>query len=337
MKALGNNWKAIVAVLLLIAALLVFLLVYRPAKASYEQETASLNTQIQMAQTQIETNQRIINENIIYEDIQDELPEAREELTESREDLYEHFPAEFRPEDQIMYVLYLEQLFGNRIQFKFGWDDQEVMLNAKQLSDGSVLKWTKLVVNYEAPYEAFQELVDYLATDDQLTSVQYCTMNYDENTDTVSGEIALLRYLLVPSDYDASTYTEPDVETSGDEGKDNIFVIDDLRKGQETGAETGNNTNTNTNTTTRNYSAYADSTAGSGSYEGGADGAGQRPEQVMVPDSSIKDTDTVYTTNYGHKYHVDGCEHLYNSKIPTTKAAAIANGDEPCEDCIISG
>lgn len=42
---------------------------------------------------------------------------------------------------------------------------------------------------------------------------------------------------------------------------------------------------------------------------------------------------TVYITRTGSKYHRGSCRYLRQSKIPISKADAIANGYEPCQVC----
>jgi competence protein ComEC len=56
-------------------------------------------------------------------------------------------------------------------------------------------------------------------------------------------------------------------------------------------------------------------------------------EEVAPEPSTSYDSETVYITNTGSKYHRDGCRHLSKSKIPTTRGAAIAQGYGPCGTC----
>ena len=112
MKSLIRNWKAILALILLIAAFCVLFFIYRPEKQAYESKSAQLNTMIIALQN-------TIAENLRYVDIQDSLPPANEKLDASRLELYQKFPSELKEEDQIMYVVYLEEKFGTEIQFSF--------------------------------------------------------------------------------------------------------------------------------------------------------------------------------------------------------------------------
>ena len=207
MKGIGRYWKAILALVLLVAAIPVILAVYFPGKKAFEAEQRRLNASISGLQVTIAENQR-------YADIQDALPGAEEALEASRLELYQHFPVELKEEDQIMYVLYLEELFGTEITFSFGSTDSLAVL-----SDGAVLGGLTLTVNYDTDYQGFKDMIEYLATDERVTSIQYATMDYDKEADRVVGSLTLLCYVL---DSDLLEYQPPQV-TEPDTGKPNIF------------------------------------------------------------------------------------------------------------------
>ncbi|MGV8905920.1 MAG: ComEC/Rec2 family competence protein [Acetobacterium sp.] len=56
-------------------------------------------------------------------------------------------------------------------------------------------------------------------------------------------------------------------------------------------------------------------------------------EPVPVATPSEDQSVTVYTTNTGTKYHVDGCTYLSKSKIPISLGDAKAKGLTPCSKC----
>lgn len=225
MSGLKKNWKLILALLLLIAAALVYFLVYRAAQTQYENDKKSVENQIQMMQMLIQsTQERItaseasIEANRKYEPIQEQIEEASKAIDLSRAELYEKFPVELREEDQIMYVLYLEQLFGTEITFKFGSADLVTFL-----SDGAALGGLTLTVNYETTYQGFKDMITYLATDSRITSIRNSTLSYDHENDRAVGDLTLLCYLLQPDGYSTSEYIEPPVEAPEETGKPNIF------------------------------------------------------------------------------------------------------------------
>lgn len=207
MKILKKYWKLLVGLALVAAAAFLYYNVYQTELAAYESESKQLKTMI----TGLENS---IRENTRYADIQDKLEPANAAVDASRLELYDHFPVELKEEDQIMYVLYLEKTFGTEIRFAFG-NAQEITL----LRDGSKLVGLTLTVNYETTYQGFQDMVNYLATDSKITSVQYATIQYDASQDLAMGTVTLLLYML---DSEAMEYLPPDVYVP-DTGKDNLY------------------------------------------------------------------------------------------------------------------
>lgn len=208
MKVLKKYWKVVLSLLLLVAACAAYLGGYRPAKDEFERRQLQL-------QQETELLQATITQNIRYASVQDLLEPATAALAESRSALYESFPVELREEDQILYVLYLEELFGTEIQFSFGSVQPMV-----QLSDGAVLGGLTLTVNYQTDYDGYKKMIDYLAMDERITSVQYASMQYDEENNVVVGYLTLLCYTLS----DGRAYDEPEVSEPAETGKDNPFA-----------------------------------------------------------------------------------------------------------------
>lgn len=114
-----------------------------------------------------------------------------------------------------MYVLYLEEQFGTEISFSFG-----TVSPIRMLSDGALLEGLTLTVNYETTYQGFKDMVDYLATDSRITSIQYATVDYDAENDVATGTMTLLCYIM-ESDL-MEEYQEPDV-TEPRTGKNNML------------------------------------------------------------------------------------------------------------------
>lgn len=223
MKALARNWKAVLALLLVLAAAAVYFMGYKPKKEAYEQEKSQLNMQITALQNTIKENER-------YKDVKDLLPAELEKIDASRDGLYEVFPQEMKEEDQILYLLYLEQVFGSEFAelgftqslyetlgqntFQFG-EVQPIQI----LSDGAVLNALDITLTYNASYDGFKKMVNYLATDSRITSIRLATFNYDVVGETLSGQLALRLYLLDATDRE---YTKPEIANPGT-GKTNMF------------------------------------------------------------------------------------------------------------------
>lgn len=201
-------WKIFLGLLLVVVAVLVYMNSYLPAKAEYEAQREQLNTSVSALQVTVAENRR-------YTDVQEKIPDALTEMDEKRIELYNKFPVEMKEEDQIMYILYLEETFGTEIQFAFSTPEDMVYL-----SDGSVVQTLTLTINYECSYDEFQEMITYLATDDKITSVYDARLDYNAEEDIASGTITIMRYLMKS---ELLEYHKPDVNTP-ETGKENIFT-----------------------------------------------------------------------------------------------------------------
>lgn len=207
LKIIFKYWKLYIALILMGLALFIY-------QDKYLKEEALYQSQAQQMQLLEEALAKSIEKNRRYESIQEDLAEAQVELDASRIGLYQHFPVELREEDQIMYILYLETLFGTEIHFTF---NQPVSLVA--LNDGSNLQGLLMQVNYDTTYQGFKDMVGHLATDERITSVYDATIEYDRNKDRVSGTLSLILYLM---DTDKLEYTDPDIAIP-ELGKNNPF------------------------------------------------------------------------------------------------------------------
>lgn len=207
MKVLAKYWKLLLAIILLALSAHVYFNVYETEKAAYENEKRQLEMYITSLQSTIQENAR-------YADVQEAIGPASADVDVSRLELYEHFPVEMKEEDQIMYVLYLETLFGTEINFSFSAAQPYVALR-----DGSTLMALVLSVNYETTYQGFQDMVNYLATDSRITSVNAASIEYDAEKDIAKGQLQLVLYLM---NSELLEYLPPDVNQP-ETGKDNVF------------------------------------------------------------------------------------------------------------------
>lgn len=207
MKLLGKYWKLLLALVLIGLALYGYFNIYETEKEAYEKKS----DQIEMMIASLEKS---IRENARYADVQDKIPDAEAAVEASRLELYEHFPVEMKEEDQIMYVLYLETIFGTEIDFAFSEAQPYVAMR-----DGSYLMQLRLNVNYETTYQGFQDMITYLATDSRITSVDVASIKYDEKADKAEGRIQVVLYLMYS---DLLEYLPPDV-AEPETGKENVF------------------------------------------------------------------------------------------------------------------
>lgn len=220
MKVLGKYWKLLIALILVGAAVFLFFNTYRTEKLAHEVQLAQM-------ETMIEALNKKIAKDIAYEDIQPLLEGQVEQLNASRLDLYKRFPTEMKEEDQIMYLLYLESLFGTEIRTEIDTEKGKQLgfkfsraVPLAQMSDGAQLNGLLLEVNYSTTYKGFQEMVDYLATDSRIVSIYEATISYNKWRDIASGDMKLLIYLV--DGYEGAEYVAPDIAIP-ETGKENIF------------------------------------------------------------------------------------------------------------------
>ena len=207
MKTVGKYWKVILSVLLLIGAVLIYVLQYRPAKLAFELEQANLQTQISTMQMQIAENRKYASVDPA------KLEESTKAIMASREELYSKFPVEMKEEDQIMYMLYLEEKFGREVVFSFA-DEIPIV----QLSDGAQMQGLTIAFDFVTTYKGFKNMVKELATDSAITSVRYAVMQYDAASDQVVGQLIVTRYIMADGrDYLAPVVDKPTI------GKENIY------------------------------------------------------------------------------------------------------------------
>lgn len=206
MSVLKKYWMGLLSLVLVLAAAVLVFMKYLPAKQLFETEKSTLTTQNMIVQTQLMENQR-------YANVQDQLAPAREAIEASRTELYAKFPVEMKEEDQIMYMLYLEDKFGKEVTFSF--TQAETILT---LSDGAELQGMTFAFDYETSYAGFKKMIQELATDSRITSVRYATLDYNAAEDSMTGQMVVTVYLMDDGRaYEAPSVAKPSV------GKDNPY------------------------------------------------------------------------------------------------------------------
>ncbi|WP_130870904.1 hypothetical protein [Intestinimonas massiliensis (ex Afouda et al. 2020)] len=229
MSTLAKYWKIVLALILAVIALLVVLLVYLPGRAEYEMQKLTLDGNISVLQASL-------TEALKYPaDLEEDIQTATQEIEDSRLELYQHFPSQMKEEDQLIYLLGLEDAFGTDDSGELGYsqDLHQIFLDKfgvditysfgtdtplLTLSDGAILSGQTITVYFSGPYDRVKEMIRYLGTEEvPLTSIQYASLYWSD--DAVTGTFTLLNYLL---DSDLLEYHIPVVDMP-DTGKSNIF------------------------------------------------------------------------------------------------------------------
>lgn len=214
MRLLSKYWKALLALILAGAAAFLFVNVYQTEKRAYEYDKEVLTSTITHLQQNIATNTP-------YKDVQEEITAEREKLAASRLNLYNHLPVDVKQEDQIMYVLYLESVFGTEINFEFS-EPTDII----ELQDGSILKSVDLIVNYRSTYQGFQDMINYLAQDTRVVSIDKSNIKYYPKQDLAIGFVKIKLYLLDTTnsvDPEIRKYVKPEIINEPETGVENIF------------------------------------------------------------------------------------------------------------------
>lgn len=204
MKFLAKYWKALVAVIMAAVSIPLFLKA-RNKSEDLDRQRASLEASIASVQAGI-------NRNAGYAGVQGAIDPEVERLDASRRRLYDRFPPALLEEDQIRYILYLEEVFGGELSFAFAQETPVVTL-----SDGNYIGGMTYTLNYQTTYQGFKDLVTYLASDSRIASVRVATLDYVQEQDIAVGSITLTLYTTSANEY------EPPEAADHETGKDTIF------------------------------------------------------------------------------------------------------------------
>lgn len=237
----GKYWKVLLAILLVIVAVLAVVFILVPQNKVMETEFNMAGMMTEALQTRLDAQ---LAENVQLAAIKDELPGAREEVAKSAEDmaaaleqleqdratLYSNFPGGLKEEDQILYVMDLEDQLDMELMFGRTYDslshsegrDINFAFGAVhpliQLTDGSILCSVNIDIDFDMSYPEFKQMLRYLAQDERITSINYTKIDYDTANNRVVGYATLLYYYL---ESEANLYVEPDMNLQT--GKDNLF------------------------------------------------------------------------------------------------------------------
>lgn len=206
MSRLRNYWMSLLELMLLLAAGVILFTGYLPAREQYETEKADLATRSAALRGQLTEDQQ-------YAALQAELEPAAKAIEVSRQALYANFPVEMKEEDQILYMLHLEEKLGEEVIFRFARAEDLITL-----SDGAVLQGMTFTFDYETTYESYRNMLKAIAEDECIASVRYASLGYDVEKDTLTGQMTITVYLL----QDGRAYVPP-VVTVPPIGKENPY------------------------------------------------------------------------------------------------------------------
>ncbi|MCD7783523.1 MAG: hypothetical protein LUI15_06535 [Firmicutes bacterium] len=116
---------------------------------------------------------------------------AEEMQSEGADELYCGLTTEILEEDVIMYSVELEERLGEYISSgdSIAFSDAETLM---ELSDGSVLYGVSLLLAFEAPTEKLDFILSEVHSDTYKVLISDVNLEYHAESDTVSGNIAVM-------------------------------------------------------------------------------------------------------------------------------------------------
>lgn len=232
MSWIGRYWKVILAVILLIAAVVILVRMYFPERAAYEVQLGVAEVMKTALESSIDAQ---LEENRELEAIKDdidpamkEVEKASKQLAEERDVLYGNFPGDLLEEDQILYVMDLEDILNMEVMFGreynnhvYTGQDNVFTFNDKmglaRLTDYAVVSYVPIKIDFDMPYDDFKGMLLFLGNDDRITSINYAKIDYDRSNGHVVGYATLMYYAL-----DAVPYEAPVIEGQ-ESGKNDLF------------------------------------------------------------------------------------------------------------------
>lgn len=138
-------------------------------------------------------------------------------LTERRDELVERFPAEIKPENEIMYAVELEDLL--EVQFSALNYGAPLEIVPATKNAGLMAYNTPLVGNYIATYRGLKDIILHTAEQKDRMVVDTVTASYDGITGNLIGNVTINMYAVSGTE---KLYEKPYVPAMN-MGIDNIF------------------------------------------------------------------------------------------------------------------
>lgn len=154
--------------------------------------------------------------------------EEIERLTEENNKLIAEFPAEIKPESEIMYVVELEQnveidipsiSYGTATPLLGGGEEAEEGEEAEVVQDGMQAYLLPMNISYTASYDNLKNAITYTNEHQNRMYIDTLSASYDASTGFVSGGMTFNLYYITGTD---KVYEEPIVPEMGI-GVNNIF------------------------------------------------------------------------------------------------------------------
>ena len=188
MKGLRKNRSLLLGLGLLLAAAGLLTLVWLPARRAAEREEAALLRRLDLAQREAELRRAALEPG----ESPDPGPEP-EDLRAALAVWRARLPETLREEDQIRFILELENLLGTEIDFRFG-----TYCPLATLSDGAELGALRLKLRLETDAAGLSALLRHLEGLEQAVTVHSAALQTEGTR--CAGTLSLDCYLLRPAE-----------------------------------------------------------------------------------------------------------------------------------------
>lgn len=145
-------------------------------------------------------------------------------LTEENDEILDQFPADIQPEDEIMYIVELEEAVDIEIpSISYGTsvvsDTEDAVEGEETESEDMAVHQLAMNVSYTSSYQGLKDAITYTNEHLNRMVIDTLSVSYDASTGKVFGNMTFNLYYLTGTDKE---YTGPDVD-EGDLGVNNIF------------------------------------------------------------------------------------------------------------------
>lgn len=213
--------KSDVNILIMLLGILIPVAIYFFVYTSFTEKTAAMNADNETLQTEVDYLQDLADHKQQYIDDTAAMQIQIDEI-KSR------FPAEYKPEDDIMYIIGVENDYGAEIPtIAMGTSSMiEVAATAEETAEGAEatddaagdtvdtttpaisLYQTPISVSMQSSYRSLKDIVTYINTDTDRKSIDSLSVVFDTETGLLASTMAFNAYSLTGTEKE---YTAPQV------------------------------------------------------------------------------------------------------------------------------
>ncbi len=212
MKLSKRDKGLLLGLLGFLVAVAAYVLVFNPMKLSNEQLKIELDNLKEREANLVELEKNM-----------DHYKQEIVTLTNQKDELIAEFPAEVKPENEIMYAVELEDTL--EVEFSALNYGTPVEIAAAESNAGLVAYCTPLSANYQATYQGLKSVITYTNAEENRMVVDTVTASYDGTTGNLIGNMTFNMYTLEGTD---KMYEKPYVPAMP-HGIENIFGTIELR------------------------------------------------------------------------------------------------------------